>query len=262
MLLCVFGLTNQVWEFLEIDAEHVCLFEFFFWDIKWKSCFGRSGLNTYVFEKHFISYSCILFIKSNALRSFWSKMIDFSKLCFFQNFDQSKVIFDRSKMFKTQYKSFWLARSVQACFGSIEGIFDRSNVIFDRSKIVLDVFKKEFSTWSSLPFQKLFKPFVSSPTGQAIFGWICRFLLNFLHNLSLPRPVRHLCPFFCFYFHISCIHSCIFGVFSQFSILVVLDWFLALSFSKESWVFVGTPYLSTLCGLFWLIWCFVEFLKF
>ena len=31
---------------------------------------GKTGFKTCVFEKHFISYSCILFIKFNALRSF------------------------------------------------------------------------------------------------------------------------------------------------------------------------------------------------
>ena len=44
-----------------------------------KCVFGRSGLNTSVFEKHFISYSCILFIKYYALRSFCIKLLCLSK---------------------------------------------------------------------------------------------------------------------------------------------------------------------------------------
>ena len=48
-----------------------------------KCVFGRSGLNTSVFEKHFISYSCILFIKYYTLRSFYLKLLCFSKICFF-----------------------------------------------------------------------------------------------------------------------------------------------------------------------------------
>ena len=48
-----------------------------------KCVFGRSGLNTSVFEKHFISYSCILFIKYYVLRSFCLKLLCFSKFWFF-----------------------------------------------------------------------------------------------------------------------------------------------------------------------------------
>ena len=62
-----------------------------------KNFFGRSGLNTSVFEKYFISYSCILFIKYYALRSFCIKLLCFLKIWVFQIFNQSSVIFDQSK---------------------------------------------------------------------------------------------------------------------------------------------------------------------
>ena len=42
--------------------------------------FGKTRFKTSVFEKHFISYSCILFIKYYALRSFCIKLLCFS--CF------------------------------------------------------------------------------------------------------------------------------------------------------------------------------------
>ena len=51
-----------------------------------KYVFGRSWLNTSVFEKHFILYSCILFIKYYALRSFCIKMLYFSKKLIFPDF--------------------------------------------------------------------------------------------------------------------------------------------------------------------------------
>ena len=60
--------------------------------------FEKTGFKTSVFEKHFISFSCILFIKFNALRSFCNILLWFSKNYFFQNFDRSKVFFDRSKL--------------------------------------------------------------------------------------------------------------------------------------------------------------------
>ena len=60
--------------------------------------FGKNKFKTCVFEKNFISYSCILFIKFNALRSFCIKLLCFSKNCVFQIFDQSNLFLDRSKM--------------------------------------------------------------------------------------------------------------------------------------------------------------------
>ena len=60
--------------------------------------FGRSGLNLRVFEKLFISYSCILFIIQCALKSFYIKMLYFSKIWFFQTFDRSNLYFDQSKL--------------------------------------------------------------------------------------------------------------------------------------------------------------------
>ena len=61
--------------------------------------FGRSGLNSSVFEKLFVSYSCIfLIIKQCVLRSFYIKMLCFSKIWFFQTFDRSNLFFDQSKL--------------------------------------------------------------------------------------------------------------------------------------------------------------------
>ena len=134
---CVFLVWPTKFEnFLDFDAKHVCCLSFF-WDIKRKSCFGGSRINTCVFGKHFISYSCIFLIKSNALRSYSTEIGLFFKNLIFQNFDRSKLFFDRSKMFLKSLKSFWLVRSVLDWFGSIEGIFDRSNLFFDQSKIGL-----------------------------------------------------------------------------------------------------------------------------
>ena len=104
-----------------------------------KCVFGRSGLNTSFFEKHFISYSCILFIKYYALRSFCIKLLYFSKFWFFQIFDQSSVIFDQSKNSRFFKSSFCLAQLLfdwcSITIGSIKGIFDRSNLFFDQLKI-------------------------------------------------------------------------------------------------------------------------------
>ena len=65
--------------------------------------FGRSGLNLSVFEKLFVSYSCIFFIilffiKQCALRSFCIKMLCFSKIWFFQTFYRLNLFFDQLKL--------------------------------------------------------------------------------------------------------------------------------------------------------------------
>ena len=51
-----------------------------------KLVFGRSGLNSSVFEKLLISYSCISFMKYYALRSFLHKIALFFKNLFFPDF--------------------------------------------------------------------------------------------------------------------------------------------------------------------------------
>ena len=60
--------------------------------------FGRSGLNSSIFEKLFVSYSCIFFIKQCVLRSFCIKMLCFSKIWFFQTFNRTNLFFDQSKL--------------------------------------------------------------------------------------------------------------------------------------------------------------------
>ena len=55
-----------------------------------KLVFGRSGLNSSVFEKLFVSYSCILFIKQCTLRSFCINLLCVS------NFHFSKFLIDQS----------------------------------------------------------------------------------------------------------------------------------------------------------------------
>ena len=93
MLLCVFGLTNQVWVFLEIDAEHVCLFDFFLGYIERKVWFEKSGLNSCVFGKHLISYSCIFLIKFNALRGGCTEIGVFFKKFIFPEFRSIEAYF-------------------------------------------------------------------------------------------------------------------------------------------------------------------------
>ena len=66
-----------------------------------KIVFGRFGLNSSVFEKLFVSYSCpffSFFFKQCALRSFCIKMLCFSKIWFFQTFYRLNLFFDQLKL--------------------------------------------------------------------------------------------------------------------------------------------------------------------
>ena len=101
IIVCVFGLTNQVWKFLEFYAKHIwCLRE---WIENLN--FGKTGFKTCVFEKHFILYSCMWFIKFNALRSFCFILLCFSKIWFFQIFNRSNLLLDWSKLKIFQFRS-------------------------------------------------------------------------------------------------------------------------------------------------------------
>ena len=95
-----------------------------------KLVFGRFGLNSSVFEKLLISYSCISFMKYYALRSFCINLFRFSKIhfsrfstnwrCFStdrkcdKNFGLNlsssigiRSMLDRSKLENFQFLSFW-----------------------------------------------------------------------------------------------------------------------------------------------------------
>ena len=70
ILLCVILFWPSKIENYLILMQNV----FVVWEFKEKLIenlnFGRSGFNTSVFEKHFISYSCILFVRLNLINHF------------------------------------------------------------------------------------------------------------------------------------------------------------------------------------------------
>ena len=89
VIVCVFSWTNQVWKFLKFYAKHIwCLRE---WIENLN--FGKTGFKTCVFEKYFISYSCMWFIKFNALRSFCIILLCFSKKLIFPEFRPIEIVF-------------------------------------------------------------------------------------------------------------------------------------------------------------------------
>ena len=98
VIVCVFDLTNQVCKYFEFLCKIDLMLENL-WRMFENLNFGKTGFQTCVFEKLCISYSCILLIFFNALRILCKNLVVFSKLCFFHNFDQSRLYFDQSKLF-------------------------------------------------------------------------------------------------------------------------------------------------------------------
>ena len=82
VIVCVFGLTNQVCKYFEFLCKTDLMLENL-WRMFENPNFGKTGFKTYVFEKLCISYTCILFIFFNAWRSLCIKLGCFSKLFFF-----------------------------------------------------------------------------------------------------------------------------------------------------------------------------------
>ena len=139
--------------------------------------FRRSGLNSMVFEKNFISYSCILFIKHCAL-SFCIKMLCFSKKLIFPDFWSIKPI---AWTIEIAIKNLvWICL---ACLLLNWCWIDRMWFLIDRiyfstdRKLVSEFLKRFFSH----VFITLFMPFSKSIQSQQFF---VVFLLKSLMFLS------------------------------------------------------------------------------
>ena len=122
--------------------------------------FGKIGFKTSVFEKHFISYSCILFIKDYALRSFYRKLLCFFKKLFFPEFRSSELV---SRPIKIAIKI--LARPcvfrLMLDWCSINwSTFNRSNLFFQPVESRIESFLKPLFLMCFVTF-KLFKKLFS-----------------------------------------------------------------------------------------------------
>ena len=123
-IVCVFGLTNQVWEFLEFDAEHVCLFEFFFLVLK----------ENFALKEIWIEFICFWKTSHLILMHFSHKIWCFERWlhwnwCVFQKINFSRISIDR-RCFSTDRKCFKIN-------GKVSGWLDRSTLNLDQSKLFL-----------------------------------------------------------------------------------------------------------------------------
>ena len=99
IIVCVFRSNQPSLQILWVLMQNI----FGVWEFKGGMflkflIFGKTRFKTCVLEKHFISYSCILFLIFNTLRSFFKNQVIFKKIIFFQNFDWSNLFFHQSKL--------------------------------------------------------------------------------------------------------------------------------------------------------------------
>ena len=120
VIVCVFWYDQPSLQIFWVLMQNIfCVWEFngrMFENLN----FGKTRSKTCVLEKLFISYSCILFLIFNALRSFFKNQFIFSKILFFQNFDWSNLFFDQLKVHLKFYVSLCLFQSIKTDFRSIE----------------------------------------------------------------------------------------------------------------------------------------------
>ena len=120
VIMCVSRSDQLDLQLLWVFVQNI----FCVWEFKWRMFenlnFGKTRFQTCVLKKHFISYSCILFIIFNVLRSFFKNQVIFSKMLFFQIFDWSNLFFDQSKLHLKFFVSLCLFWSIKTDFRSIE----------------------------------------------------------------------------------------------------------------------------------------------
>ena len=120
VIMCVSRSDQLDLQLLWVFVQNI----FCVWEFKWRMFenlnFGKTRFQTCVLKKHFISYSCILFIIFNVLRSFFKNQVIFSKMLFFQIFDWSNLFFDQSKLHLKFFVSLCLFQSIETVFQSIE----------------------------------------------------------------------------------------------------------------------------------------------
>ena len=94
-------------------------------------------------------------------------------------------------------------------------------------KLWIRFLKEQILTCSNSLFKSFsnFSLSLSLRLGQGFASIFCRFPPIFLQGFPLPRPVRPLYPYFCIYFHVSCINSSIILGFSNLCIFWGFWWF-------------------------------------
>ena len=145
--------------------------------IDWKYWFWKIWVEFKCFWKTFRLILMHFFIKQCALRSFYIKMLCFSKIWFFQTFDWSNLIFDKSKLRIKISMRFYMFRLIETIFRSIE--YRESGFFFFFLNSVFDPFKTLF--------QKFFQLFSLSSTWQSKIFQFWSFSFDSFARFSSPK---------------------------------------------------------------------------
>ena len=97
VIVCVFGLTNQVCEYFEFLCKTDMMLENL-WRMFENLNFGKTRFKTCFFEKLCISYSCILLIFFNAWRILCKNWAVFFKTMIFLEFRLIEAVFQSIKI--------------------------------------------------------------------------------------------------------------------------------------------------------------------
>ena len=194
VIVCVFGLTNQVWQILWVLCTTDLLLKKKGGDCLKSKFLGELGFKSWVCENHFISYSCIFFLI--IFQCFKERLhqilLIFKNSFFFYNFDRSSLFFDQSKLRLKISVSLCLFRLIEIVFGSIE--YRESGFLKFSVWLVQNTFSKVF-----------FQLFFLSPTRQSKIIQFLSFSSENFARFSSPKAGKSILPFLLHF--ISCLHA-------------------------------------------------------
>ena len=186
VIMCVFGLTNQVWKIFWVLCTTDLLLEKKRRDCLKYKFLGELGFKSWVCENHFISYSYIcFFIIFQCFEERLYQILLIFKNSFFYNFDRSSLFFNQSKLRLKILVSLCLFRSIE---------YHESGFLKFRVWPVQNTFSKVFSTFLSL-----------SPTRQSKIIQFLSFSSESFAKFSSPKAGKSILPFLLHF--ISCLHA-------------------------------------------------------
>ena len=198
-----------------------------------------------MFWKSISSHSHAFFFLDSMLWGKISRNQVFSlKICFFQNFDWSNLIFDQSKSCFKNSVSLYLVRLIEPVFWSIE---DRISGFF---KTVLWLFQNIFF--------KSFSTFLLSPIWQGSTMNFLLFSSKIFARFSSLKVGKTILSLLLFLF--SCFHA--YKGHFQTSIDLRFLMIQGLYSEIDHWVLSGYCFIHVCCWLIWSIWGYMKNWKF
>ena len=146
VIMCVFGLTNQVWKILWVLCKTDLLLKKR--EIVWYLNFWENWVLNLGFVKIISSHTHAFFF-FNALRKGYIKFFWFSKIHFFYNFDQSSLFFDQSNIMNKVFlkTQIWLVHLLFQNFFKLSSFFP-----------TWQGFTEDFLSFSTKFFTRFFSP--------------------------------------------------------------------------------------------------------